>query len=131
MKPMVVGRIHANWCGHCKDLIPEWAKMKKQLGPKKYKFVSIEQSNEGPHLERLNKYLGIVEEEKKVKMKEGYPTIFKALNGRVEYYEGPRMAETGGMGRQSCPGRNTQRTCESKEADFKDPTTNITSFQTC
>lgn len=90
---MVVGRIHANWCGHCKDLIPEWAKMKKQLGPKKYKFVSIEQSNEGPHLERLNKYLGIVEEEKKVKMKEGYPTIFKALNGRVEYYEGPRMAE--------------------------------------
>jgi len=93
MKPMVVGRIHANWCGHCKDLIPEWAKMKKQLGPKKYKFVSIEQSNEGPHLERLNKYLGIVEEEKKVKMKEGYPTIFKALNGRVEYYEGPRMAE--------------------------------------
>jgi len=93
MKPMVVGRIHANWCGHCKDLIPEWAKMKKQLGPKKYKFVSIEQSNEGPHLERLKKYLGIVEEEKKVKMKEGYPTIFKALNGRVEYYEGPRMAE--------------------------------------
>lgn len=90
---MVVGRIHANWCGHCKDLIPEWAKMKKQLGPKKYKFVSIEQSKEGPHLERLNKYLGIVEEEKKVKMKEGYPTIFKALNGRVEYYEGPRMAE--------------------------------------
>lgn len=90
---MVIGRIHANWCGHCKDLIPEWAKMKKLLGPKKYKFVSIEQSKEGPHLERLNKYLGIVEDEKKVKMKEGYPTIFKALNGRVEYYEGPRMAD--------------------------------------
>jgi thiol-disulfide isomerase/thioredoxin len=94
MKPMVVGRIHANWCGHCKDLIPEWAKMKKLFaGPKKYKFVSIEQSNEGPHLERLNKYLGIVEDEKKVKLNGGYPTIFKALNGRVEYYEGPRTAD--------------------------------------
>jgi thiol-disulfide isomerase/thioredoxin len=93
MKPMVVGRIHATWCGHCKDLIPEWAKMKKQLGPKKYKFVSIEHSNEGPHLERLNKYLGIVEDEKKVKLNGGYPTIFKALNGQVEYYEGPRTAD--------------------------------------
>jgi thiol-disulfide isomerase/thioredoxin len=94
MKPMVVGRIHATWCGHCKDLIPEWAKMKKQLGgAKKYKFVSIEHSNEGPHLERLNKYLGIVEDEKKVKLNGGYPTIFKALNGQVEYYEGPRTAD--------------------------------------
>ncbi len=91
---MVVGRIHAHWCGHCKDLIPEWAKMKKLLGgAKKYKFVSIEQTNEGPHLERLNKHLRIVEDEKKVKLNGGYPTIFKALNGRVEYYEGPRTAD--------------------------------------
>jgi hypothetical protein len=37
--------------------------------------------------------LGIVEDEKKVKLNGGYPTIFKALNGRVEYYEGPRTAE--------------------------------------
>jgi hypothetical protein len=95
MKPMVVGRIHALWCGHCKNLEPEWAKMKKLLvgGAKKYKFVSIEQTNEGPHLERLNKHLGIVEEEKKVKLNGGYPTIFKAIDGRVEYYEGPRTAD--------------------------------------
>jgi len=69
--------------------------MKKILSKTKgkYKFVSIEQSKEARDLERLNKYLGIVEDEKKVQMKEGYPTIFKVVDGVVEYYNGPRMTQ--------------------------------------
>ena len=59
----------------------------------KYRFVSIEQSKEAQDLERLNKYLGIVEDDKKVQMKEGYPTIFKVVDGVVEYYNGPRMTQ--------------------------------------
>ena len=92
-KQIFVGRLHANWCIHCKSLKPEWAKMKKILSKTKgkYRFVSIEQSKEAHDLERLNKYLGLVEDEKKVQMKEGYPTIFKVVDGVVEYYNGPRM----------------------------------------
>ena len=92
-KPMIVGRIHAKWCGHCKSLEPEWAKMKKQFGKGKARFVSIEQTHEEPHLDRLNKHLGIVDDDKKVKLQGGYPTIFKAHNDKVEYYNGPRMAK--------------------------------------
>ena len=94
-KQVFVGRLHANWCIHCKSLKPEWAKMKKILSKTKgkYRFVSIEQSKEAHDLERLNKYLGLVEDEKKVQMKEGYPTIFKVVDGVVEYYNGPRMTQ--------------------------------------
>jgi len=94
-KQVFVGRLHANWCIHCKSLKPEWAKMKKILSKTKgkYRFVSIEQSKEARDLERLNKYLGLVEDEKKVQMKEGYPTIFKVVDGVVEYYNGPRMTQ--------------------------------------
>jgi hypothetical protein len=69
--------------------------MKKILSKTKgkYRFVSIEQSKEAHDLERLNKYLGLVEDEKKVRMKEGYPTIFKVVDGVVEYYNGPRMTQ--------------------------------------
>lgn len=92
---IMVGRIHALWCGHCKSLAPEWSKMKKELSKQRggYKFVSIEQSKEEPHLERLNKYLKIEDDAKKVQLQGGYPTIFKASNGAVEYYNGPRMAD--------------------------------------
>ena len=94
-KQIFVGRLHANWCIHCKSLKPEWAKMKKILSKTKgqYRFVSIEQSKEAHDLERLNKYLGLVEDEKKVRMKEGYPTIFKVVDGVVEYYNGPRITQ--------------------------------------
>lgn len=94
-KQIFVGRLHADWCIHCKSLKPEWAKMKKILSKiqGKYRFVSIEQSKEAQDLERLNKYLGIVEDDKKVQMKEGYPTIFKVVDGVVEYYNGPRMTQ--------------------------------------
>ena len=94
-KQIFVGKLHANWCIHCKSLAPEWAKMKKILSKTKdkYRFVSIEQSKEARDLERLNKYLGLVEDEKKVQMKEGYPTIFKVVDGVVEYYNGPRMTQ--------------------------------------
>ena len=94
-KQIFVGRLHADWCIHCKSLKPEWAKMKKILSKTKgkYRFVSIEQSKEAHDLERLNKYLGLVEDENKVQMKEGYPTIFKVVDGVVEYYNGPRMTQ--------------------------------------
>ena len=119
-KQIFVGKLHANWCIHCKSLAPEWARMRKILSKTKdkYRFVSIEQSKEARDLERLNKYLGLVEDEKKVQMKEGYPTIFKVVDGVVEYYNGPRMTQnlvnwvketTGGTRKRSTHKRRTHK----------------------
>jgi len=119
-KQIFVGKLHANWCIHCKSLAPEWARMRKILSKTKdkYRFVSIEQSKEAHDLERLNKYLGLVEDEKKVQMKEGYPTIFKVVDGVVEYYNGPRMTQnlvnwvketTGGTRKRSTHKRRTHK----------------------
>lgn len=129
-KQVFVGRLHANWCIHCKSLKPEWAKMKKILSKTKgkYRFVSIEQSKEAHDLERLNKYLGIVEDDKKVQMKEGYPTIFKVVDGVVEYYNGPRMTQnlvnwvketTGGTRKRRTGKRRTGKRSTHKRSTHK------------
>jgi thiol-disulfide isomerase/thioredoxin len=129
-KQIFVGRLHANWCIHCKSLKPEWAKMKKILSKTKgkYRFVSIEQSKEARDLERLNKYLGIVEDDKKVQMKEGYPTIFKVVDGVVEYYNGPRMTQnlvnwvketSGGTRKRSIVKQSIKKRITSKRSTHK------------
>ena len=83
---MIVGKIYANWCGHCQALKPEWAKMKQSLHPS-IQLVEIEESdttnltnfkNEHPDLE-VN----------------GYPTIFKIHpTKKIEYYSGNRDASS-------------------------------------
>ena len=129
-KQIFVGKLHANWCIHCKSLAPEWAKMRKILSKTKdkYRFVSIEQSKEARDLERLNKYLGLVEDEKKVQMKEGYPTIFKVVDGVVEYYNGPRMTQnlvnwvketTGGTRKRRTGKRRTGKRSTHKRSTHK------------
>jgi thiol-disulfide isomerase/thioredoxin len=83
----IIGKIYANWCGHCQSLKPEWYNMKKML---KYKnkniqFVEIEESQE----QKLNKF------KKRFPQLEvnGYPTIFKiASNKSIEYYTGNRIS---------------------------------------
>ena len=30
-KPVIIGLIYANWCGHCQALKPEWNTFKKNL----------------------------------------------------------------------------------------------------
>ena len=104
--------------------------MKKILSKTKgkYRFVSIEQSKEAHDLERLNKYLGIVEDDKKVQMKEGYPTIFKVVDGVVEYYNGPRMTQnlvnwvketSGGTRKRSIVKRSTHKRRTDKRSTDK------------
>ena len=34
MKKILIGKVYANWCGHCQHLKPEWLKMKKELKSK-------------------------------------------------------------------------------------------------
>ena len=91
---VVVGKIYANWCGHCTALAPEWEKMKSQLKSKHphIVFEEIEQSEEAIKLNRVNR-LYRNRTAKQVAMQDGYPTIFKIVKGKLSYYNGARTAD--------------------------------------
>ena len=82
----IIGKIYANWCGHCQSLKPEWYNMKKMLKNKNnhFQFVEIEESQQ----QKLNNF------KKRFPQLEinGYPTIFKiTANKSIEYYTGNRI----------------------------------------
>uniref|UniRef100_A0A6C0D5L0 Thioredoxin domain-containing protein n=1 Tax=viral metagenome TaxID=1070528 RepID=A0A6C0D5L0_9ZZZZ len=89
----VIGKIYADWCGHCTALAPKWNKLTKLLRkkiPKRQLIISsIESENVDNGLSTLNQtYLSNSDE--KVAVQGGYPTIFKVVNNTIYYYEGPR-----------------------------------------
>ena len=96
---LVVGKIYANWCGHCKTLEPKWEildeKITKRFSKKNKPLIyTVEEANmDDPSLglESLRVYLADPTE--KVEVKDGYPTIFKIVNGVLSYYDGPREVD--------------------------------------
>ena len=91
-KPLVIaGMVFAVWCGHCKALKPEWVKLKNMLkSDHRVHFEQVEQSQENTKLPRLNEQYLSHSPQKIVA--NGYPTIFKIVGGKVEYYNGQRDA---------------------------------------
>jgi len=90
-KKILIGKVYANWCGHCQSLKPEWLKMKKKLNTKMgyiIEFVEIEES----HQRKLAKFK---QRYPKLNVR-GYPTIFKISGGNnhLEYYQGDRTAQS-------------------------------------
>lgn len=91
MKKIIIGKIYADWCGHCQNLKPEWSKMKKDLQSKMNKdctieFVEIEESetNKMDAFKKRFPHLTV----------SGYPTIFKNTGEKdLEYYNGDRNAD--------------------------------------
>lgn len=88
---VVVGKVYADWCGHCQSLKPEWAKMKKRVYSKKGKkqvvFVEIEEKQIGDKLQKIEKEHGVKVEAN------GYPTLFRIEGGKVNYYTGIRQSD--------------------------------------
>lgn len=88
---LIVGKVYADWCGHCQTLKPEWAKMKKHIHHKKGKrnviYEEIEEKQIDSKLRKLEKDHNV-----KINVK-GYPTVFEVKNGKVKYYEGPRHSD--------------------------------------
>ena len=92
MKKILIGKVYANWCGHCQTLKPEWLKMKKDLKSKMKKmgylieFVEIEESQKN-NLAKFKKRFP------KLNVS-GFPTIFKISGGSdIEYYKEERVAQ--------------------------------------
>lgn len=85
--PIIVGKVYANWCGHCQTLKPEWKKLKTIIPKDRVQFIEIEESESAKRSQF----------EKKIKSTldvNGYPTIFKIHTSKpVEYYTGPRTAQ--------------------------------------
>ena len=88
---MIVGKIYADWCGHCQTLGPEWKKMKKLIHKKKGKkhlvFAEIEEKD-------IDSKLRTLEKTHRVSISaNGYPTLFRIKKGKVVYYDGERNAD--------------------------------------
>ncbi len=96
---VVVGKIYANWCGHCTALIPEWKKMVEFIETKlntnkksntKYVFSEIEQSEQDAGISEINNTY-LQQSSEKLALQDGFPTLFKINSGKVEYYNGDRQ----------------------------------------
>ena len=90
-KLVVCGIVHANWCGICKDFIPEWNKMKDEIQTEmgSVPVVTWEETANGADIAGFrSKYGG------GALSVGGYPTIFKLNRGEAatEAYDGDRNA---------------------------------------
>lgn len=105
---LMVGKIFADWCGHCVALKKEWEKMKRYIKlnmGRKFKNVEIEfieigdteankkagKTVDGMIGEFNNTHMSASSD--KLALDGGYPTVFKYCNGKLEYYKGERSAD--------------------------------------
>lgn len=95
-KPILIGVVHATWCGHCKSLMGEpieaengpWFIMKKKIDGKGFKVIEIEseQPDKDILIENINKE---IKGGNKLEV-QGFPTIFRVKNGHLDKFEQER-----------------------------------------
>jgi len=88
---VVVGLIHANWCGHCQQLMPKWEEMKKRITVP-HEIMEIEDSDplKQEKIDGLNKR---IQGDREISVS-GYPTVFRIGNGgELEYFEKARETD--------------------------------------
>lgn len=130
----IFGLIHANWCGHCQQLMPIWKELKTELlnnsNKNKIRIVEIESedSDKDYKIDELNnKYILNGD---KISI-EGFPTIFKIYDGKLEYFSNNRDYETmknwilqkplvnrGGGGNKNKSRKNKKKCCNNSVLSF-------------
>ena len=87
---IIVGVIHAHWCGHCQVLMPKWKVFKNELKHNKnITIIDIEDGDPKKSVKMNNLNMKI--NDKSVRLNaDGFPTIFKIQHGNLEYYTGAR-----------------------------------------
>jgi thiol-disulfide isomerase/thioredoxin len=102
---LIIGKIFADWCGHCVALVPEWKKMKQMIYHKRIENANVIFKELGDTKENKKKGIKVDSliakfntENRKgqepIKIDGGFPTIFKIYNGKLEYYKGARDAKS-------------------------------------
>ena len=91
---LVFGKLHASWCGHCVRLAEIWPEIVSRIESKvnNLLIVSIESEVMDAEVAKINDAL-VSKSSPKLALQEGYPTIFKIVRGRVQYYNGVREVE--------------------------------------
>ena len=131
-----VGRIHADWCGHCISLNGEWKKLKNRIHHnigRSLKNVSIEyhdfedsdeRKKQGHYIDKEMDNFNqtyLANSENTVALQGGFPTIFRVLDDKLEYYNGERDASslyswmTRGISGQNAGEKKTKRKITSKK----------------
>ena len=88
-KKAVVVLIHANWCGHCQRLEPEWNSMKSALDNNVKQHVIFEEIESADIDTKLPIVSKTYMHGKTLKYR-GFPTIGSIRNGKFEMYGGGR-----------------------------------------
>ena len=83
---LLIGKVYANWCGHCISLKPKWEQMEHEIRQmpqmNHVEFISIEESEKDKlnHFKSNPIYANL--------SVSGYPTIFSHNGHGFNYYHG-------------------------------------------
>ena len=105
-KKIIIGKIYADWCGHCTVLKPEWEKMKTKIKSnmgrtlKNVEFDIVEMGDTSENQMRNITVQQLMDDfnkkhfpkgDKQV-VSDGFPTMFRICKKRIEYYTGEKDA---------------------------------------
>jgi len=120
--------IHANWCGHCQTLMPEWNKMKDLLKDNKNVAVHEIEAGDANKEQKLDDFSKKHNRGEKVSVK-GFPTIVRFENGEMTEFRGQRTAQelakwaakqklSGGKKKSKRVRRKKRKTCKKCSFSF-------------
>ena len=91
-KPVII-LLHAEWCGHCKALKPEWYRMKTELNKELQDKLIIEEIEDN----EMDRKMPIIEKSylngNRIEYA-GFPTVGSIRKSKFEQYGGARTADS-------------------------------------